>query len=150
MGLDKNDIMSEFFRLAKEQDLLGMTKEASPSKNPKQENEKTIKEKRLKTPEKNIIEVAHPDPVYIAEARGDGGLVENQNEQQEAIIRMINKMPTGALVGRYASAANALVKLANICDDLGHTELADKLTDAAADLFAKAEQLPFDQALVSK
>jgi hypothetical protein len=107
---------------------------AKPSPNPYQEDPDQIKEKRLKTPEKHIMEIAHPDPVYVAEARGDGALVENELEQQKKTIEMINKMPTGSLVGRYASAALELVKLADKCDEMGDVEAAAIITDAASNL----------------
>jgi hypothetical protein len=138
MSLEKYEVMSEFFKLAEEQDLLGLKKTAAPEKNPHQEDLKTIEEKRLKSPEKSIIEEAHPEPAYVAEARGDGGLVENQLEQQKKLVEMLNKMPTGSLVGRYASAGLELIKIANICDELGNDNAADALTDAAHILFSKA------------
>ncbi|KKM23303.1 hypothetical protein LCGC14_1616530 [marine sediment metagenome] len=144
MSLEKYEVMNEFFRIAEEQDLLGLKKTAAPEKNPHQEDLKTIEEKRLKSPEKSIIEIAHPEPVYVAEARGDGGLVENQIEQQKKLIEMLNKMPTGSLVGRYATVANELIKMANVCDDIGEEEAADLLTDTATKLleFAEDEPLP--------
>lgn len=131
--------MNEFFRIAEEQDMLGLKKTAMPEKNPHQEDLKTIEEKRLKSPEKSIIEEAHPEPVYVAEARGDGGLVENQIEQQKKLIEMLNKIPTGSLVGRYASTAIELVKMANACDDIGEENSADILTDVATQLFILAQ-----------
>lgn len=121
--------MSEFLRIAEEQDMLGLRKTASPEKNPYQEDLKTIEEKRLKSPEKSIIEVAHPESVYVAEARGDGGLVENLIEQQKKLIEMINKMPTGSLVGRYASAMLGFKKMADDCDNIDCPEAADVLAD---------------------
>lgn len=132
MNWKTSDVMSEFLKIAKKEDILGLKKTAMPEKNPYQEDEKTIREKRLKSPEKNIIEVAHPDPVFIAESLGEGALVENEIEQQQVAIEIINKMPTGSLVGRYASAINKMVKLAEVCDALGQTDAADLLTDAAS------------------
>jgi len=148
MSLEKYDVMREFLKIAEEKDLLGLKKTAAPSPNPHQEDKKTIEEKRQKSPEKSIIEEAHPEPVYVAEARGDGGLVENQIEQQKKLIEMLNKMPTGSLVGRYASTAHELVKLANLCDEQGMEEAADLITEAAADLLKKAEEeaCPFEGA----
>jgi len=128
-------ILEEFLKIAEEKDLLGLKKTAAAEKNPYQEDLKTIEEKRMKSPEKSIIEEAHPEPVYVAESRGDGALVENEIEHQEKAIEIINKMPTGSLVGRYAHSIEQLVKFANMCDELGHTEAADLLTDAAKDLF---------------
>jgi hypothetical protein len=148
MSLEKYEVMSEFFKLAEEQDLLGLKKTAAPEKNPHQEDLKTIEEKRLKSPEKSIIEEAHPEPVYVAEARGDGGLVENQLEQQKKLVEMLNKMPTGSLVGRYAAVAQELIKMANACDEIGAEDAADLLTDSASKLFelAENESLPLTEA----
>jgi len=143
MSWEKSEIMSEFLKIAEEK---GMVKTAAPEKNPHQEDPNTIKDKRLKSPEKNIIEEAHPEPVYIAESRGDGALVENQIEQQEKMIEMLNKMPTGTLVGRYASVANELVKIANDCDEAGEQEAADLLTDTAEKILELAVDLPFVEA----
>lgn len=140
MSLEKYDVMKEFLRIAEKEDLLGLKKTAAPAKNPNAEDEKTLKEKRQKAPEKSVIEEAHPESVYIAEARGDGGLVENVIEQQKRIIEMINKMPTGSLVGRYASAAYELVKAANECDEAGLETAADLLTEAASGLLQKAAE----------
>jgi len=128
MSWEKSETMREFLKIASDQ---GLISEALPEKNPHQEDLKTIEEKRLKPSEKSIIEEAHPEPVYIAESRGDGGLVENQIEQQKKLIHMINKMPTGSLVGRYAHATNTLVKLAEELDSIDELEMADMLTEVA-------------------
>jgi len=144
-----SEIMDEYLKIADETDMLGLKKIAAPSPNPYQEAKKTIEEKRLKTPEKNIIEIAHPTPVYVAEALGDGGLVENQNEMQKKLIRIINKMPTGSLVHRYASVIDALVKIADTCDQQDETQAAELLTSAAEKLLVDIEGSsgPFDRAL---
>ena len=44
-----------------------------------------------------LIEKAHPDAIYVAESMGHGGLVENQNEQHEAIMRVMNKIQSQVL-----------------------------------------------------
>lgn len=141
MSFEKYEVMKEFLKIADDNDLLGLKKEAAPAKNPHKEDDKVVVDKRKNEPEKSIIEEAHPEPVYVAEARGDGGLVENDIEQQKKLIEIVNKMPTGSLVGRYASAAVELIRMANKCDDIGHEEAADTLTDAALKLFAA----PFDE-----
>lgn len=146
MNFEKYDVIREFLKIAEEKDLLGIKKTASPSPNPYVEDNKVIEEKRQKFPEKNIIEQAHPESVYIAEARGDGGLVENQIEQQNKLIEMLNKMPTGSLVGRYAHAINELVKVADRLDDIGETDLSDVVYDKALILFEKIDDLPFEEA----
>ena len=134
MNWETSSVMSEFLKIADNKDLLGLKKTAAAEKNPYQEDLKTIEEKRLKSPEKNIIEVAHPNPVFIAESRGEGGVVENEIEHQQKMIEVLNKMPTGSLVGRYASAVEQLIKLANDCDMIGQTDAANLITEAAEDL----------------
>ena len=142
MSWEKSSVMSEFLKIAEKEGLLDRYKETA--KNPCAEDIKIIEEKRLKDPEKSMIEIAHPEPVYIAEARGDGGLVENEIENQKKMIEIVNKMPTGSLSGRYATAIVELVKLANTCDDLGATAAADLLTIAAKKLVLDLDELPFE------
>lgn len=130
--------MKEFLKIAEEQDMLGLNKIAMPEPNPRQEDLKTIEEKKHKrSPEKSIIEEAHPDPVYVAEARGDGGLVENNMETQKRLIEIINKMPTGSIVGRYASCALSLKKIADVCDEYDVPVATDFLMEATQKLFDK-------------
>ena len=143
MSWEKSETMCEFLRIAEKE---GLLKTAAPEKNPHQEDIKTIEEKRLKTPEKSIIEEAHPEPVYVAESRGDGALVENQIEQQQKLIEMINKMPTGSLVGRYAHAINELVKMADRLDEIGEMDISDMLFGRAVMLTDRLDNLPFDKA----
>lgn len=143
MDWTKSTVMSEFAKIAENQNLLGLEKTAAAEPNPHQEDLKTIEDKRLKSPEKHIMEEAHPEPVFVAESRGEGGLVENELEHQQKIIEMINKMPTGSLVGRYASAVENLVKIANDCDDLGQSEAAEIVTNAAEDILGQLKRGDF-------
>lgn len=143
MNWNTSSVMSEFLKIANDTDLLGIKKTASAEKNPYPEDPKTIEEKRLKSPEKHIMEIAHPEPAFIAESRGEGGLVENEIEQQQKAIEILNKMPTGSHVGRYAVATENLVKLANECDALGQTEAANIITDAAENLLSTLKSESF-------
>lgn len=148
MDWTKSPVMEEFIKIVTAENLLdnlGNSDAVTPEPNPYKEDAKTIEEKQLKSPEKHIMEIAHPEPVFIAESRGEGGLVENEIEQQEKTIRMINKVPNGSLVGRYAEAVTELVKLANQCDDLGHTDAAGLVTDAATDLIEQMKRGNFFQ-----
>jgi len=131
MNWENSEVMIEFLKIASETNVLGLKKTALPEPNPYQEDVETIRKKRLDQPEKSIIEEAHPEPVYVAEARGDGGLVENQVEQQKKLIEMLNKSPTGSLVGRYAHTVVRLVKMAEAAEEVGATDVANSLTDAA-------------------
>ena len=141
---DNSEVMDELIKLT-------LQKTALPAPNPYQEDKKTIEEKRLDAPKKSIMEEAHPEPAYTAESQGDGGLVENEIENQKKMLTVINRMPTGNLVGRYASAANALLKLADVCDDCGENKAADIITETAKTLLTKAKELngPLDKAPVS-
>lgn len=120
-----SEVMDEFFKIA--------------SKNPHQEDPKTIEEKVLEV-EEDIIEDAHPDPVYVAEALGDGGLVENQNEQHDKMMAVVNKMPNGQYLHTYASCARDLLKLAEECEACGETDAAEVITILAEKVLNK---LPF-------
>ena len=131
---DKSEVLNELIKLT-------LKKIAAPSPNPYQEDVKTIEEKRLDAPKESIIETAHPKPVYVAESQGDGGLVENQLEQQKKMLSVINRMPTGVLVGRYAYVANSLLKLADVCDDCGEPKTADLITNTAKTILEKAKEL---------
>ena len=115
------EVLTEFAKLTDE-----LTKTAA-KKEPKEEKleEETGEE---------LIEKAHPEAVYLAEAMGNGGLVENQNEQHEAIMRVMNKMPTGNYVHIYAEVVKELVKIANLCDDAGDCDAADLITQVAQEL----------------
>ena len=135
MSMQNSSVMEEFFKIAEQKNLL----KTAAEKNPNKEDDKTVEEKRLPKPEKHIMEIAHPEPVFVAESRGEGGLVENELEHQKKWIEMINKMPTGSLVGRYASMIDELIKMAELCDELGQTEAADKLTAAAKKALAAEE-----------
>jgi hypothetical protein len=148
MDWNNSDVMVEFAKIAEDTNLLGLKKTAAPAPNPYQEDKKTIEEKRLKTPEKSIMELAHPESVYVAESQGDGALVENEMETQKKMIEIINKMPTGSLVHRYAMAIDALIKMADACDASGESEAAQLLDFAATRLLDDVEKLPFDGALV--
>jgi hypothetical protein len=140
MSWEKSEIMKEFGKLMEGQGLL-----KTAEKNPHKEDDKTIKEKRV-MPDEDLIEIAHPAPVYVAEGKGDGGLVENQNEQHKKLMEVINKMPTGIIVHRYAAALSALVKMANACDEVGEEHAAGILTDAATKLVELIDTIPFDKA----
>lgn len=128
---DKSEVMNEFFKTA-------MEKTALPQPNPYEEDKKTIEEKRIPV-EKHVMELAHPEPEYIANAQGDGALVENEIENQRKMIDVVNRMPTGNLTGRYAMMADVLLKIADTCDRLEETEAADLLTKAAQETLIKAK-----------
>jgi hypothetical protein len=126
--LDNSEVMSEFFKIASE----------SKIDAPKPEDAKTIEDKVLEVDE-DLVEEAHPEPVYVAEALGDGGLVENQNEQHTKMMDAVNKMPPGTIMNTNASCALELLKLAEECDQSGESEAADLITIMAE----KVLEVPF-------
>ena len=147
MSWEKSEIMKEFGKIMVSQDIVKTAGEKpdAVTKNPYAENVKDIKEKRIPH-DKDIIEEAHPEAVYIADSKGDGGLVENQNEQHKKLMEIINKMPTGIIAHRYASTISSLIKMAEACDDIDEQATADILTEAAAQLVSMIDKLPFEKA----
>lgn len=146
MSFEKSDVMKEFGRIMTEQGMVKTANEMNDAikavePNPYPENVKDIKEKRFPH-DKDMIEEAHPEPVYVAEALGDGGLVENQNEQHKKLIEMINEMPNGIIVHRYAITINSLVKMAAECDEVDEDQVSDVLTETATKLVAMIDALP--------
>ena len=131
--LDNSEVLTDFYRIVS-------ASMAAP--NPDQEDPKTIEEKVLEVDE-DLIEEAHPEPVYVAEALGDGALVENQNEQHEKMMGVVNEMPNGKLIHNYACCALDLVKLAQECSLAGETEAAELITVLAESVL---DRLPFVQA----
>lgn len=91
----------------------------------------------------DLINKAHPDRVETADAMGDGGVVENQNEQQKKNVEIATRLPHGTLVGVHASLARELVRLANELDDAGNGKAAARIDRAIRRLgkrpFARAE-----------
>ncbi len=80
----------------------------------------------------NIMEDAHPEPVVLSPAHDKlNGLVENNNERQRIMMRIVRKEPDGHLTQRkYAEKqlVMSLVRLANELDNSDQDELR-KLAD---------------------
>jgi hypothetical protein len=93
-----------------------------------------LKEKLHPVKIEDVIELAHPEPVYIADAMGDGGLVENQNELHKKIVEMINKYPSGTAVHKYAALVEDLLSVASHLDADGHSSAANELDSLASDI----------------
>lgn len=123
-----SEVMTEFYKIA--------------SKMATAEDKKVIEDKTVESKE-DMIEKAHPNPVYVAEAQGVGGLVENQNEQHDKIVNIVNKMPSGLLVHTYAACAIELIKLAKECEDCGEKAAAETITTMAEKIL---DNLPLIQA----
>jgi hypothetical protein len=83
-----------------------------------------------------LIGSAHPKSIGVADAMGNGGLLENQIEQQRANIGVARSMPSGNFLGRHAWVLHNLVKLAESADEAGDLETSD-LIDAAIEKLNK-------------
>ena len=149
-------VMEEFAKIAKEQgflsselkkndkDVVGNAKIPTPVKDHRR-YEPT--EEYDVTDHKCIMEDAHPDKKkQLAEAQGDGGVVENNMEQQEADINVATNMPSGSLVGIHAELINDLVKLANKCEKEGNVKAALRIDETIRSLSHR----PFDGGLLIK
>lgn len=101
------------------------------------EDESVLMEKKhpfgLET--EDMVEKAHPETVVVADGPGDAGVVENANQQQQKIINMVNKTPTGNVFHHsFASQVKELVVIAQKLDDAGYTDQAKTLDYIAASL----------------
>jgi hypothetical protein len=98
------------------------------------ENVDILHEKKFPHEPEDMIERAHPKSIFVSPALGDGGLVENQNEQHAKILQIVNKRPTGNQIHLYASIIEDLVKVANVFDEHGHDRISKAVDDVLADL----------------
>lgn len=88
----------------------------------------------------DIIETAHPESVRVADGPVDSGVMDNLNEQQEKIVNMVNKQPTGNVFHNFSFAeeVHELVAIANELDEVGLFAEADALTYVAGELKKKS------------
>lgn len=89
---------------------------------------------------KNIVEDAHPESVVVSPSHDKiNGLVENINERQNILLRIVNKSPNGhAMQRKYAEKELllSLVRIANDLDNTGKEELR-KLADVCLEQTSK-------------
>jgi len=71
-----------------------------------------------------LLEEAYPNSVYVADAKGNGGLVENSSEQHKHNTGVALSIPSGNFRGKYAKIVSELIKIADNAD------LTNKVTDA--------------------
>lgn len=122
-----SSVMAEFEKIAAEQglittnfnpkdkDFVGNASKPVPTGNDYTRMPKT--EDYGVTKDDDIIGRAHPKDARMADAMGDGALVENIKQQQEKDLEIATRMPSGALFGIHASVVNSLIKLANDLDN---------------------------------
>ena len=147
-------VMEEFFKIAKEKNFLpsklkedGVNVVGNPyTLTPVEDHTRVDKTKGdksgygvTKEEGKELIEKAHPKTVQMAKSQGEGGVVENGNQQQEKDIEVATKMPHGSLIGVHAELVNELVKLANYYDSVGDFKKANRI-----DSTIKKISRPFD------
>lgn len=133
-----SSVMAEFEKIAADRGLISSDLAPSDEKdvvgNPHKDNPEWTRHKETEDYDvtggtgTGIIEKAHPSPVTVADAMGEGALVENQVEQHQKDVDIATrKMPRGTLVGIHASLASELLKLAASLDAAGDEEAARKV-----------------------
>jgi hypothetical protein len=137
----RSEIFESFIKIAEEK---GLVSKATPESN-KEYLERTHRADSLSvediaklyntkpnTPkdmeyERNIVEIAHPDPLVIAPAYDKlNGLIENINERQDILLHIVNKTNDGQIPQRkYAEKKLilSLVRVGNDMDNRGENDL---------------------------
>jgi hypothetical protein len=82
----------------------------------------------------DLLEKAYPNSVYVADAMGNGGLVENSSEQKRHNVGVAMSIPTGNYRGKYSNLVSELIKIANTADLANLTSDSDLIEKAAADI----------------
>lgn len=120
-NIDNSSVFKDFVKIAQS---YGWVKEADDAK--------VIQDKYNITDEtgKELIDKAHPNEIWVAEALGDGGLVENQNEQHATLMSILYKMPEGSLIGRHAELVNSLTKTADQAYIKGNISSYNKINNS--------------------
>ena len=141
--MSKSEIFDSFIKIAQKEGLLSESDHAEHTEkdfhetNPRHDSLTieqigklyNVKNKMPKDMEyeHNIMEDAHPNPVVLSPAHDKlNGLVENNNERQRIMLRIVHKEPDGHLTQRkYAEKdlVMSLVRLANELDNNGQEEL---------------------------
>ena len=84
----------------------------------------------------DLIGAAHPKTIDVSDSMGNGGVVENQIEQQRHNIGVAQSMPSGNFLGRHAWVIENLVKLADETDESGLKEVSDLIDNALEELLS--------------
>ncbi len=93
---------------------------------------------------RNIIEDAHPQSSIIGRSYDKlNGLVENNNERQDIILNIVNKVPTGQLTNHKYAEKELLLSLVRLGNDLDNNEKEDlrKLADTCLIQISKKAQI---------
>jgi hypothetical protein len=147
--MSKSDIFDSFVKIAQERGLVSKaekpenTETSFSETNPRMDsltieqisklyNNKTEAPKDMEY-KRNIIEIAHPDSLVIAPSYDKlNGLVENENERQDIMLRIVMKDPDGHLTKRKYARKNLLLSLVRVGNELDsrNNEELRKLADA--------------------
>jgi len=75
----------------------------------------------------DLVQEAHPEAIVVADAMGNGGLVENSLEQKSHSEGVAKSAPTGNFRGKHANleVIMALTKIANQADKAGFFEVSE-------------------------
>lgn len=73
----------------------------------------------IKETGEDLVGKAHKKSPTMADAMGEGALVENIVEQQKKDIEIATKMPNGALIQVHANLIQSLIKIANNFEEQG-------------------------------
>lgn len=94
-----------------------------------------------------IINEAHPDTIVVCDAPGNGGVIENNNEQHAAIMEKITRTPTGfsynglhGLLAEFDRTANALEARGMIKEAEELTQIAEEVLVSIVDLKKKVNK----------
>ena len=71
----------------------------------------------------DLMAESHPKSVTLADAMGNGGLVENNLEQQQKSIYVATTTPSGNFQSKYAQTVSYLEKLAKAADSQGKEQV---------------------------
>jgi len=154
--MKRSEIFDNFVKIAQEKGLISKAEEPEHTEksfsetNPRHDSlsiEQIGKLYNTKAPtpkemeyKKNIMEIAHPEPVVISPSYDKlNGLVENNIEGQNIRLRIVMKEPDGHLINRKYAEQNlilSLVSIANELDNQNQEELC-KLADACLEQAAK-------------
>lgn len=139
-------VMSEFLKIADKNNLLeaDLTQELEVGNHFDKNDSKTRAEKTKDYDidiNKKVMDDAHEKSFFIGKSMGDGSLVETKEQQQQKIIDILSKMPSGALLGVHAEVVNNLVKLANELEKNGFNEASLRIDKTLLNLSIKKEAI---------
>jgi hypothetical protein len=83
----------------------------------------------------HLVQKSHPKSIYLAEAMGDGGLVENGFEQKVKSEGIALNRPSGNFQSKYAETHAYLEKLLKVAEKQNKTEACNLINQTINQLF---------------